>query len=367
MCPDPQGPYAALVLHDYGQGRAIYQAFDLGRSLKEANKEWVRTLLENSLKYVHKVHSGNEFKPYELAPIQLSLKSLEAGLTARVKESFSLALSLYDPSSKQWIDESPWVFDTGLDANEEKEIPFYYLTPDKAGIFGTQTDVSMLLNDEPILVKQLQLDLAVTKDLDLILDETINNLKALSLPPNDRARVNNALTALNKVKVKIVRIRSDVDYMIQKLIAAVDYLRSVKSVDLRNDRLELDRLIRSYGALYYLFVPPGNYLQGEIKASPNPVKSNQEVNFHVKIFNDGNEAFRDLILKVMIMDPNTGQVIKTLEKSLILEGNSSQEFDIKTVLKYFKAKTYKVQLKAYSGLLLEPKVLAEEGLKILAR
>jgi hypothetical protein len=367
MCPDPQGPYAALVLHDYGQGRAIYQAFDLGRSLKEANKEWVRVLLENSLNYVHKVHSGNVFRPYELAPIRMVLKSTGAGLTARVRESFPKELLLYDPISKQWIDESPWVFDTGLDAGGEKEIPFYYLTPDKIGTFKTQTDVSMLLNEEPILVKQLQLDLAVAQDLDLILDETINHLKALTLPPNDQARVNNALAVLNKIKVKIVRTRSDVDYIVKKLITTVDYLRSVKSVDMRNYRLELDRLMRSYGALYYLFVPPGEYLQASLEATPNPVKTNQEVNFHVKVFNDGNEAFRDLILKVMIMDPNNGQVIKTLEKALVLEGNSSQELDLKTMLKYFKAKTYKVQLKAYSGLLLEPKVLAEGNLTVTAQ
>jgi subtilase family serine protease/Tol biopolymer transport system component/flagellar hook assembly protein FlgD/fibronectin type 3 domain-containing protein len=365
-CPQTPHKYPAIVLHNYGAGKAIYFAFDLGLTLNAQNQELLAKLLGNSIQYAHRAIDPSVIRPYELVPVEFKLKSLGGVFDLRISETFPEELEIYEPLSKQWITESPWTYATKLNQDEIKHILYYYLAPDLSGSYNTNTEVDFLINGEYIFFKNLPLAFSVGQDIPAKLEEAIAYLQGLSLPPNDKAKAQNAVQALQAVKNRIIKTRQDAALNIRNLLKAIEFLRGIQKADMGATRIKLDQVLMSQEALYYLFVPPAAYLEGKMAANPNPVKINQEVIFHLTAINKGDESFKDLKVRAVIIDPDTRNEVKVLEQSMALEGNSTLTLDLKTRLTGFKAKTYHVLLKAYSALLTEPKVLAELDLQVVA-
>ncbi|MEW6571884.1 MAG: hypothetical protein AB1390_12070 [Nitrospirota bacterium] len=146
---DDGSKYPAIILNEYGNGRAIYYAFDLGETLDYTNFTELAAIIKSSLTYVHK-SVNTDARPHQVIPVEVILKSLGRVLDLRIEETYSPEVRLYDPVAVKWVDENPWTVHLHLEADEMKATLLYALMPDKAGTYELRTG-SAIKKTEPII------------------------------------------------------------------------------------------------------------------------------------------------------------------------------------------------------------------------
>ncbi|MCJ7545711.1 MAG: hypothetical protein MUP30_02615, partial [Deltaproteobacteria bacterium] len=248
----------AICINDYGIGKAIYFAFDLGLSLDTKTSNQIALLLKNAIAHVHKTPDTEVFLPFQLVPIDLTIKDLDTAAEAQITEAFPPAMPLYDPATGTWITQSPWVFTLALEAHRTDIIRYYALVPDAAGTYVIETQVGFTAQGTVIPSYESNIEITVEKDAAALTADIITALNALSVSKKDRAMVQDAIKWLQQVQHGHHGNKEELDQDIHAILKAVDAVVQIESVDVTQIRLMLDALLRVEEGRYY-FSPQDNH------------------------------------------------------------------------------------------------------------
>lgn len=250
---DSKRDYPAVVLSEYGAGKTVYLAFDLGQTLDEETYDQLAALITSAIAHVHQVADTIVFYPYRFVPLEMNLDSLGIAMDLEISEAFDPELTLYDPASAEWIADNPWVTSLQLDPAEAVMLRHYYLTPDFAGSYAVDTEVSASGGGTALMLDHSNLELPVVHDITGLIDQIIADLNLIEADKKDEAKVRNAVKDLEKVRNRTVQNEGDVDQNIHDALKAIEGLRSVEYVDLTDIILKTDMLLRCYQGLYYFY------------------------------------------------------------------------------------------------------------------
>lgn len=246
--------HPAIVLNDYGRGRAVYYAFDLGLTLNDDTYEQIAALITNSISYVHRTEEPTASAPYRFIPIELTIKSLGGSLDVQITETFPEELRIYCPVLGEWI-ESPWGFTMHLEPDEVATIALYVFAPDALGTYAMETEIGFLIGGEYTFFDKQSIEVAVGDNTTTRMTNALAALDALSLTGREKAKAENAVKYLEAVQERDTTTEENRQKNIQDLLKAIESITVVTSVDITDIRLMIDELLRIEEARYYFFVP----------------------------------------------------------------------------------------------------------------
>jgi len=236
--------YPAIVLNEYGNGRAIYYAFDLGLTLDDTNDNSLADMIKNSITYVHRPMETTTFYPNSFIPFQMQFKNSGGASDLRIKETYPVELKLYDPIAGEWITDNPWVMNIRLEPNGPNTLRFYVFTPDKAGTYTLQTEVGYMDNGDYTFGQNLGADIMISKDAVTAASDAITALSELTVSGKDRAKIKDAIRYIKNVQKRIIVNNKDIEKNIRDVLKAIEALFPVTSADVSAARLMLDELLR---------------------------------------------------------------------------------------------------------------------------
>lgn len=251
-CHNIPREYPGIIAHQYGKGKTLFFAFDVGKTLSDGNYATISTILKNAISYVHTSAASTTFYPGQFVPIAITLKSLSASANLRITETYPQDIKLYDPAAGQWVTTTPWIFNVHLNAGETRTIIYYAFTPDKTGLYTMKSDVDYVDNGTYRPYKSLSADVFVEKDMATLTNDIIAALNALSVTSHDRAKVHNAIERIKRVQRRIVNLRSDMGENIFDILKAIESLLDVRNADITQIRLIMDELLKVWEGRYYL-------------------------------------------------------------------------------------------------------------------
>ena len=245
--------YPAIVKAQYGSGKALFFAFDLG--LNSENAIVFPALLKHTLQYIHRPISNPEGLPYsfypnQLVPMEITLKSLGAAFDLKLTETYPAGIKLYDPATKAWIADNPWMMNIRLEPDETKVILYYALTPDTAGTYTFQTEVGYLENGTYTPYQTLNTDITIAKDSATMTDGLLAALDALTVTGKDRKKLDHAGKYVRKVRDRTASSEEDIEKNIHDLLKAVKSLFEV-TADASGVRLMIDGLLEFWETRWY--------------------------------------------------------------------------------------------------------------------
>ncbi len=243
--------YPAITLNEYGKGRAIYLVFDLGASLDETTYTQLAGLIGNSINHVHRQTDTSSYGPEQLVPLKITLKSLGSAFDLKVSETYPAEIRLYDPVTDKWITDNPWLLNIALVPHEEKTIPFFALTPDKAGTYTLSTEVGYLENGGYTPYQTLAKDIVVAEDAASTVTDILSGLGSLQVSKKDTSRAKEAGKHIEEVRDRHVDDQEDIEKNIHDTLDAVSKLLEITSADITQVRLLMDSLLRIWEGRWY--------------------------------------------------------------------------------------------------------------------
>lgn len=241
----------AICINEYGLGKAIYCAFDLGLSLDTKTYNQIVLLLKNAIAHVHKKLEAETFLPFQLVPIDLTIKGLDQAAEAQITETFPPALPLYDPGTGKWITQSPWAFAIVIEALQTETIRYYALMPDTAGTYVIETQVGLTAQGSVIPAYESNIEITVVKDAAAMTADIIDALNALAVSKKDRDKVLYAIQCLQDEQHRHHGKKEGWEDDIQDILKAVGAVMQIESADVAQIRLMLDDLLRVEEGRYY--------------------------------------------------------------------------------------------------------------------
>jgi subtilase family serine protease len=248
--------YPAIVLNNYGVGKTVYYAFDLGLTLNDDNCDQLAALIKNSIAHVHRPQETDSYAPYRFIPVELTVKSLGGSFDLKITETFPECLDLYCPILGEWITESPWTITMHLEPDETGTIALYVLAPDMPGVYALETEIGFLAGGVYTFFDTLSVDVGVGMNTSILISDIISELNVLSLSGQEKAKAANAIKNLEAVQERGNATEEDIEKNIHNILKAVESLLFIDSIDTTDIRLMLDALMRTEQARYYFFVPP---------------------------------------------------------------------------------------------------------------
>jgi subtilase family serine protease len=251
-CKEEHNP--AVVLNNYGNGKTVFYAFDLGATLDDTNYSQIAALIKNSIVHVHKpLDNASSFMPGQFVPVEIKIQSLGGSFDLKVKETYPAQLKIFDPSTNKWVKDNPWLKDISIDSNETKYLRFYVLTPDTPGTYKLETEIGYFENGEFKVHSNLSIDIMVGKDKTVMVNDIIDALKALPVTAKDKFEVLKAINYIEDVKHSHRYGSSKValEKNIHDILKAIDEIIDITSCDTLEVRTMMDMLLRFYEAKFY--------------------------------------------------------------------------------------------------------------------
>ena len=248
-----KGKYPAIVKNQYGRGKTLFYAFDIGKTLQDESYSILSTILKNSILSIHTPADAEAFSSYQLVPILLTVKNLGGTFDIRISETYPEELKLHDPATGQSIIDHPWVFDIYINPGETKTIVYDALTPDKLGAYTLQTEVGYLENGVYHYYQTLCQDIVVGKDTANMAGDILQKLNALSVSKHDDLRLNKAIFHIERVQHRRIKHIYDIEENIQDILKAIDPLISMTSTDISEVRLLIDAFLEVWEAKWYFY------------------------------------------------------------------------------------------------------------------
>lgn len=242
--------HPAAIARQYGKGKVLFFAFDLGRS--SANEIPLQGLLVKSLEFIHQPLDPAAIRPNRLVPVEIELKSLGGVFEIRITETYPEEVKLYDPEFMDWLPAGTWTRDLHLEPGETKTIRYCALAPDEAGTYTLNTEVGYIEAGEYIKYQDLSTDLVVQKDSEAMTGDIIRALQGLDASKKDQPKIKDAVKHIEKVMSRAILEPKDIKKNIHDLLKAVGALLSVTSADVSGVRLLLDDLLVFWEAEWYL-------------------------------------------------------------------------------------------------------------------
>ncbi len=251
-CEEEHNP--AVVLNNYGNGKTVFYAFDLGATLDDANYSQIAALIKNSIVHVHKpLDNASSFMPGQFVSVEIKIQSLGGSFDLKIKETYPAQLKIYDPSTNNWVKDNPWLKDIAIDSNETKYLRFYVLTPDTPGTYKLETEIGYFENGAYKVYGNLSIDITVGKDKTVMVNDIIDALKALPVTAKDKLEVYKAINHIENVK-QLNRYGSSkiaFEKNIHEILKAIDEIIDITSCNTLEVRIMMDMLLRFYEAKFY--------------------------------------------------------------------------------------------------------------------
>lgn len=245
-----QPKYPAALLRQYGQGKVVFTAFDLGMSTR--NYQPFARLLASVVRQIHSPVTSTSFNPGQLVPVELTVQARADNLTLRIDESYPGEVRLYELPSKQLIPSNPWSTEFSLLMDQKRTFQYYALLPEKKGSYVVDSGVSFVSDGQWREYGAFPLDLSVPQDAAEILDAVAVELSGLHPTNNQEVMdVAAARASLEKIPRQPRYTAVELDAIIHELLKAVDAIIDIETVDTEQVRKELDRLLAVYEAKWY--------------------------------------------------------------------------------------------------------------------
>jgi hypothetical protein len=241
--------YSGIIKREYGKGKVLYYAFDLG--LSTGDYDAFASFIKNSLTYIHTPSETSYFDPSSLVPVEITIKSLGSALDLRMTETYPSDIRLYDPVTAKWITDNPWVTEIHLEPGESKRVLYYASTPDKAGTYTLETEVELMEEGNYEFYESLSFEITVDKDAAATASDIIVALKALSVSGQDKVKVSSAITYIENVQARAIVTVNDIEKNIQDILKAIDSLLFVTSADISDVRQKIDIYLKVWEARWY--------------------------------------------------------------------------------------------------------------------
>ncbi len=231
----------------------MYFAFDLGMMLTDESFEMIADLMGRVFDYMIEGRDAKMIYPWQVVPVEVSLESSMTDYNYQIIETFSEDLFLYDQPNRQWISSSPVQLDIGLSPGEKTIRYFYYLTPDMAGFYPTETQAGIMFNEQFVNLNTCEFDIQVESDRVGLLDAVLFDLDELVVDKKDLSSINTAGKSLENIRTRPVNSKADISKNISDITFAIHKIVQVSSADTTLIRLELDGLLRVEAGRYYYY------------------------------------------------------------------------------------------------------------------
>lgn len=242
----------AIVLHDYGQGRTIYYAFDYGRALTSESLAPLGALLGDSLRHVHRNQAvGPNLAPLGVAPLQAAVPNQGGEERFRLRAALPPGLRLYDYQHQAWQLGGTWHSDLTLSTGQSGRLSFSILAPEAAGGFALE------LAETDAQLGSARLSFAVPSDREALSAASRTALGNLRVSKADAARVKSIKAYLEKVRGRVTLCDRDLEQNIQDLEQAIRALLGINSLEVPALRLRLDELLRIEESRWYFHPEDG--------------------------------------------------------------------------------------------------------------
>jgi hypothetical protein len=251
--PTPK-EYPGVVKNQYGAGKTLFFAFDIGKTLDEESYQIISEIIKKGLSLIHTPADTELVSPYQYVPVAVTLKSLDGAIDLRITETYPQGLKIYDPYAGKWSTDRPWIFDVHLDSEETETIFYYAFTPDQAGTHVLQTTIEYMENGNYYPCQMLSVSLPIAQDAAQTAQQILAALDALEVSRHsDKAAIKLAMMFIHNVKTRTVRSFLNAEKNIHDILKAIDALLSVESVDTMDIRLMMDELLKIWEAKAYIF------------------------------------------------------------------------------------------------------------------
>ncbi|MEN8135666.1 MAG: carboxypeptidase regulatory-like domain-containing protein [Thermodesulfobacteriota bacterium] len=247
-------PYPAIVLSEYGIGKAVYYAFDLGLTLDDVNFEQLDKLVVDAIAYVHTPVNTGAYGPYQMMPVTTRIKSLGGSFNVRLTDIYAEELSLYDQLTGSWVTDTPKVTDTLLGVDEQLDLTYFVLMPEETGVYSITTEVGFVFNDEYTLFDTVFHEVSAGLSSQELLDDIDNELARLKAMVKKSSKIKIAINHFIKARDRLIYERVDIEKNIHDLEKAIAALLSEEGVEVSAARLMLDRLLRIEQRRWYFHV-----------------------------------------------------------------------------------------------------------------
>lgn len=252
-CPPMHKDYPGIIKNQYGEGKTLFFAFDIGVTLDEETYQTLSEIFKNSLSLIHTPADTELFAPFQYVPIAITLQNLDGALDLRITETYPEELTIYDPYTEEWITDRPWAFDVHLDSEETAQILYYAFTPDQAGTHVLETEIAYVENENSYPCQMLSVTIPVVRDAAQTTQDILEALDALQVSRySDKAAIKIAMMFIYKVKTRPPKSPFYAEKNIHDILKAIDALRSVKSADTSAIRLMMDELLQIWETTAYL-------------------------------------------------------------------------------------------------------------------
>jgi hypothetical protein len=245
----PNNEYQGVVRKNYGRGKAIFFAFDLGYTLS-GNTSQFAGILEAALAYIHRPSDGQYF-PYDLVPVTMSLTNNWSQFELKWQDYYPAIVKLIDASTGQWITDNPKVTTTLLQAGETKYARMFALVPDSQGVHTLSTSVQYMDGTWKQYADK-NLDLTVTRSTNSVLNDIIALLDGLSLTGAEATGRDAARQSIVSVRDRTVSGTAEMELNISDLLNAAENLKGITSLDVSTIRFSVDNLLRYWEERRYL-------------------------------------------------------------------------------------------------------------------
>jgi len=251
--PTPK-EYPGIVQNQYGIGKTLFFAFDIGKTLDEESYQIMSEIIKKGLSLIHTPANTELFAPYQYVPIAITLKDLDGAIDLRITETYPQGIKIYDPYAGKWITDHPWQFDIHLDSEATETIFYYAFTPDQAGSHVLQTAIEYAEEGNYYPCQMPSVTLPIAQDAAQTAQQILAALDALQVSRYyDRAAIKLAMMFINNVKTRTVRSFFDAEKNIHDILKAVDAVLSIESADTSDIRLMMDELLKIWEAKAYAF------------------------------------------------------------------------------------------------------------------
>ncbi|MBA4373988.1 MAG: hypothetical protein C0402_14150 [Thermodesulfovibrio sp.] len=252
---DQQGlslPSPAIVLNQYGRGRTIFYAFDLGIVLRNNADDRVYDMLSglviNSLAYIHTPAVRKHLRPGFPMPIDLSFLSHGGAFDLKISQMYSPELKLFDSAASAWVSTNPWIRSLHIGPREAKTIRYYALMPDQGGSFAIKADTDILYRGQYTPYRSASTDFIVEQDLRTSAAAILDLLSGMD--PAKHPEVSMSAKFVGDVRYRTVLTQKDMAQNISDILTAIDWLLQ-SNLDIAAARLMLDELLQGWESRYY--------------------------------------------------------------------------------------------------------------------
>ncbi len=246
--------YPGVIASNYGDGKAVYMAFDIGLSLGRDEK--FADVVKSSLVYVHRPEPvGGPYLPYALVPVKLDVKGIQGVGDFMVTENYPAGFRLVDTSTGTWIKDNPWVKEISKADGALKFVNFFALTPDAPGVYTLTTSVSYTDKGAVKSYQAASIDINVAKSTKDVINDLINRLNnGLNglAGGKDGEKAASAAGLLQKIRDRATGGKAELEKDIASLLDAIDAISGMEGAEARGARLDMDRLLGVLGEMRYL-------------------------------------------------------------------------------------------------------------------